>query len=129
MSIRKVVLTIILIILAAKYSWDYITSEDFQKYADKTKAPWTCQVNMILGGMYDVMSEYNSSYAMFDRVINRCPNLPVAGDALFRKADALESLSRMQDALPVYYEYVEKYPDGKNIRIAQKAIDRIRFSR
>ena len=126
---RKFVLYAILIVLGLKYGIHFLLSEDFQNFGDRKKAPWTCQVNNLLGGLFEVSSDYQRSIYFYDHVLNRCPETPMAEHALFSKGYCLESLNLPHEAMDVYVQYRETFPSGERIRKVNTAIDRIRFSR
>ena len=126
---RKFLLTAILLFLGIRYGLKYITSEDFQKYGDREKAQWTCRVNNALGGLYQIGSEYRLAHDLFNRVLTRCPNSPMAEEALFQKASCLENMNDPQQALAVYQEYRETFPNGDKVITATNASERIKFGR
>jgi hypothetical protein len=107
----------------------FLFSPEFQAYADKTKAPWTCHVNLFLGGIYDIGSNYQAAYNVYDKITTRCPETPMASDGLFFKAAALESLYRPSEAFVLYQEYVDTFPEGERRISALRSLDRIRLSR
>ncbi len=126
---RKFLLTAILLFLGIRYGVTFLISEDFQKYGDREKAQWTCHVNNVLGGLCQIGSKYQRAFQFFDRVATRCPETPMAEKALFQKAACLESLGQPLQALAVYQEYTEKYPNGENFRLSHRAVDRIKLAR
>ena len=126
---RRYVLSVILLLLGLKYGIDFLLSEDFQKYGDKKKAQWTCHVNNFLGGIYEISSEYRQSVGLYDRVLNRCPDTPMAERAMFFKAYCLENLNQPREAMDAYIQYRDTFPNGQRINKVTTAIDRIRFSK
>lgn len=126
---RKFLLLVILLFLAFRYGGEYILSEDFQKYGDREKAQWTCRVNNVLGGMYQIGSEYQRAFQFYDRVLTRCPATTMAEEALFQKAACLENMMDPLRAISAYEEYIEKHPHGESYKSALRSIDRIKLSR
>jgi outer membrane protein assembly factor BamD (BamD/ComL family) len=126
---RKFVLTAVLVILSLKYGIDYLLSEKFQNYGDQKKAQWTCQVNNFLAGLFEVSSDYQRSIDLYDRVLTRCPESPMAEQAMFSKAYDLENLNHPHEAYDVYLQYRDAFPNSDKIGKVNRAIDRIRFSK
>jgi hypothetical protein len=124
---RRTVLFIILIVVAGKYGLDYILSADFQNYGDRTKAQWTCQVNNVMGGLYEVGSEYQKALNLYERTIKRCPQTPLAENAMFHRAACME-VAIPGAAMGAYQEYLDAFPDGEKRASALRSIDRIRLA-
>jgi TolA-binding protein len=102
-------------------------SEDFQKYADRTKSPWTCEIENITGNLQVIMSSYQRGYVFFQHVIKRCPDTPMAEEAEFKTAQCLEGMGRAWDSVASYERYAEKYKTNPRARLATKAATAIRL--
>jgi len=125
---RKVVLILILIAFGAKYGVDYLFSDEFQAYGDRTKAGWTCQVNYFIGEYFNVLSRYRTSRVYFQKIMERCPETPIAERAHFEFARALENQGLRRDAVVAYEEYATKYAGTKRGRLAGKSADILKSS-
>ncbi len=126
---RKPLITLVLFGFAIYYGFNYILSEDFQVYGDRKKAQWTCRVNIAVGGLYKISSSYKKAHDLFDRVLKRCPNTEMAGEAMFNKASCLEEISGPTEAMAVYQEYIDTFPQGDKYYNAMRAINRIKVSK
>ncbi len=115
---KKYFLTIIAVVLAVKYGFEYISSDDFQKYGDEKKAGWTCYVNNILGNLDIVMSEYRDAYKLFERVTVRCPETDMEAEASFKMAECLAGSGYNAQAAVAYEQYAEKHPTTRRARLA-----------
>ena len=124
---KKYIIVIGLIIFGIKYGYDYVLSEKFQTYADKTKAPWTCKVNNFMGNIFMVGSEYNRAYDLFQRVLARCPETADAEEAEYKSADALAGMGEMRRAVAAYEAYAEAHKGTKRAGLASKAAGGIRL--
>ena len=120
---RKFILFGIFLLFSAQYGLDYLLSKDFQKYADSTKAPWTCYVNATFGNFYMTLSRYDRAMEFYGPISSRCPKTSVAESADFKIATCLENLARRQDAYAAYAQFVERYPKSKRARIATRAME------
>ena len=120
---RKYVLLVIAFILGIKYGIGYILSPKFQAYADKTKAPWTCELDNFLGNLLIVMSRYEEAITRFTATINRCPETASSEVAEYKVAECLADLGRNHDAESAYRAFAVKYSGTKRARIADKAAD------
>jgi hypothetical protein len=118
---KMFIAVVALLFFGAKYTMDYLTSEKFQEYGDRTKAPWTCEVNMIIAQFHDVMSHYQAEQNYLQRILDRCPDSPVAEEAAFDIANALEKGGSRVLAIQAYEAYAEKYGGTKRGRLATKA--------
>jgi hypothetical protein len=127
--LRKYLLLTLLLVLGSKEGCEYITSEDFQRYGDKKKAPWTCRVNNFLASVHVIRSNYSEAIALYDRVLARCPETTIAANAMFHRAECFDHASRVPEAIDAYSLYAETFPEGERIRTVHKAIDRLKFSR
>ncbi len=127
MSLRKLILSIIALFLGVYWTWSYVSSETFQNLADKRKWQWTCRINIFLGGLNEVKSDYREAIRLYDRLIARCPDSPAAGTALFQKAACKEYMFRPNEAANLYQAYLDKFPNGDRAKTAANAVDRIRF--
>lgn len=113
----------VLIIFGLRYGVTYLESEDFQKYADESKAPWTCRVNLILGKFNMTMSRYDDAIRWFSPIAKRCEKTTMSEEAAFQTAVSLEQLGRRAEALEAYRKYAEAYKGSARARIAIKAAD------
>ena len=120
---RKFLLAAALLALGAKYGFDYILSEKFQTYSDKTKAPWTCNVNYFIAGVYTVMSEYKEALPLYQRILTRCPDDPIAVDAEFGVARSLEETFHQQEAVEKYKEFAEKHKNHPKAKLAIRSVE------
>ncbi len=99
----------------------FILSDGFQKYGDEKKAPWTCQVNNVIGQLYTIMSEYDRAKYFFDHTLTRCPDTSMAELALFKVAYCIEGNGDVRRAAAAYKEYAAKYPGTKRARLALRS--------
>src|SRR5690349_4330279 len=51
-KMRNFFIGLILLVVGVKYGAAYLLSDDFQAYANRTKAPWTCQFENGMGHFY-----------------------------------------------------------------------------
>jgi hypothetical protein len=118
---KKAAVIIVLILLGAKCGVDYLFSERFQEYGDRTKATWTCEVNMVLGEFLNIFSRYDEAGTFFKKIADRCPDTPVGEEAEFEYARTLENRGLRSDAIAAYQAFAEKYPATRRGRLAAKA--------
>lgn len=123
---RKFVLLAVLLILGIKAGSDYLFSEKFQAWADGSKASWTCTFNNFVGRMHVVMSNYEAAYGYLERGARRCPSGATAEVAEFEMALCLEQMARRNEAANAYASFIEKYPNSKKVKVAQRAMQIIR---
>lgn len=100
---------------------DYLGSPKFQEYGDRTKAPWTCQVNNFIGHIHMVMSHYDLAMPYFQKTAMRCPKTSMAEVAEFEIAECFSKNQKNADAYVAYKTFAEKYPGTKRARIAARA--------
>jgi TolA-binding protein len=117
------------VIFALKYGYTYITSEEFQKYGDKTKAPWTCQANNYLARYYRVVDDGQRAQEVYSRVIKRCPKTPFAEEAAFGIAEAYDEMYLTRQAMEAYSQFIEQYKTSPLKNRAIKALSRINTTR
>jgi outer membrane protein assembly factor BamD (BamD/ComL family) len=118
---KKLLVVVIALAIGAKMGLTYLFSEDFQKYADKTKAPWTCQVTLVLGEFETLMSHYHEAGQYYSRIPPRCPETEICEKAEFEYAQSLESSGNRQSAIAAYEAFAEKYPNTPRGHLATKA--------
>lgn len=119
---RKTVVIVILLVIGMKMGVDYLFSEKFQDYGDKTKKPWTCQTNIYIGEFMNLMSHYKQAAYYFQKAADRCPDTPLAEEADFEYARALDSNGVRSDAVQAYQAFIEKYPNSERAKLASKSI-------
>jgi TolA-binding protein len=112
---------VLLLVGSGKYSYDYLKSDQFEQYADRTKEPMTCYAENMIGYMHIVMSHYESGYYRFSHTVNRCPGTPMAEAAEFNMARCLEGMGNNRAACDSYAAFAEKYKHSRRARIAQRA--------
>ncbi len=123
---RKFLFILVALSIGLKIGWDYVMSEDFQAYGDRTKAEWTCQVDFWMAEYYVVLSEYPDAWKLFHRGAERCPKTEIGEKCAFEYAHCLESGGKRGDAVAAYLKFIEDYPDSARARLAQKSIDMLR---
>lgn len=117
---------LVVIVVAFNRGFNYLLSDDFQAYADQSKAIWTCEVTYVLGQYNELLSRYQRAGFYFQKVIARCPDTPVCEQAEFAYATALQSMGRRRDAGNAFHAFAEKYPGSRRSRVARKAADLLR---
>jgi hypothetical protein len=117
----KYVAGILVAVIGIKYGVEYVTSPKFQEYGDKTKAPWTCQVNNVMGHLLMVMSNYDRAMYYFGETVRRCGDGPSGEVAEFETAECLSKLNHVRDAYVAYKAFVEKHPGTARAKIAERA--------
>ena len=125
---RNFFIFLILVVAGVKYGTHYLLSDDFQEYANRTKAPWTCKFENVVGHLHMVMSDYDAAREHFDHTIKRCPDSPQMEEAMFERARCVEAMGDVRSAVALYNEFAEKYPGTKRARIALRAADMIRVN-
>jgi TolA-binding protein len=125
---RNVLVFSVLLILGVKMGWDYLASDKFQAYGDRTKAPWTCSVDFWMGEYMTVLSEYDDATRMFGIVADRCPASETGERAAFELAGTLESDGKRAAAIDAYQKFLEKYPASSRAKLAEKSIGMLRTS-
>ena len=123
---RQFIVAVALIATVLKFGVDYLFSEKFQDYGDKVKAPWTCQVNLALGGYLNMLSRYEEAEYYFRKVVERCPESDMAERGSFEAARCLENRGMRQDAAVAYEDFAAKYAGTRRARLAQKAASLLR---
>jgi hypothetical protein len=126
--VRKLLVGSLLLFLGLKYGYGFLVSDKFQVYGDRTKAPWTCHVNNALGELDILLSRYKPAQEVFEKTVARCPDTSMAEDAAYKVARCLEGQGRMGEAMQAFLNFVEKYPNSKRARIAQRAAQIIKAS-
>ena len=119
----KYIVALFLVVFGVRYGYNYLNSEDFQRWGDEHHAEWTCKVNNLLGNINMTMSRYDEALHWFGPVLKRCPDTPMAEEATFRTAISLETMGRRQEAAVIYRTYAEKYKGTERSRIATKAAE------
>lgn len=56
--------------------------------------------------------DYSTAIAIYDRLLTEYPASEYADDALYNKAWLLEKMNRGEDSRRIFYEVIDKYPDG-----------------
>ena len=107
---------------------NYILSDKFQAYADKSKAPWTCQVNMVLAQQLILLSRYEQAEKYLLKISPRGPKTEVAEKADFEYAHCLENRGQRSASVAAYEAFAEKYPESRRARLAIKAAGMLRTS-
>jgi TolA-binding protein len=125
---RNFFIGLILLIVAVKYGATYMLSDGFQEYANRTKAPWTCQFENSMGHLEMLMSDYKTAEIYFTHTLNRCKDPEMTQVAEFEMARAAEGLGQIPEATRRYMEFAEKYPKTKRAKIATRAADLIRIN-
>ncbi len=118
---RNFLIGLILVFVGGKYGADYLVSPKFQEFGDRTKAPWTCQVNNFIGNMDMVMSQYEEALPFFQKTSARCPKTNMAEAADFEIAECLSKMNNNSAAYAAYKSFLEKYPGSKRAKIAARA--------
>jgi TolA-binding protein len=126
--VRNFLILVVLIVVGVKMSVDYFFSPDFQEYANRTKAPWTCTAENVAGQMNMVMSHYRAAQQLFSHTIARCPDTPMAEEAEFENARALEGMGFAHDASVAYSAFIEKHPTSPRARTADRAVEMLHAS-
>lgn len=117
----KGVLAAIGVIVAIKFGIEYLYSPKFQEFGDKSKAPWTCQVNNLMGHLYMVTSDYDKAIPLFRKTAERCPESSMCEVAEFEIAESLSKSGQGREAYNAYKSFIEKYKGSKRAKIAQRA--------
>jgi TolA-binding protein len=119
----RYIVIIALLVVGFRFGYNYLGSEDFQRYGDEHNAQWTCRVNNLMGDLCMTMSRYGEALRWFEPVLKRCPKTSIAEEALFRKGTALEAMGRRVEAAEIYRKYAETYKGTKRAVICTKAAD------
>lgn len=119
---KKFLIFLVALIVGLKYGSDYLTSPDFQAYGDRTKAPWTCQVNNLMGHFLMFMGQYRSAIPYFQKTVDRCPETSMSEIGEFEVAECLSKTNRYPEAIEVYRAFSEHYPTSERAPIAKRAV-------
>lgn len=111
-----------------KYGSDYLLSPSFEKYADDSRASWTCHFENILGNIHVVMSNYQKGYFRFSHAAARCPNTSMAEEAEYEMARCLEGMANRPQAAQAYEDFVKKYPGSSRVRSSLRSAQMLRGS-
>lgn len=120
---RKFFIFVIVAAVGIHFGYNFILSDKFEQYADRTKAPWTCHVENVFGFFHMMSSHYRPAYYRFSHASNRCPNTSMGETADFNLARCWEGLGSNRSAAAAYLDFIQKYPSSDRIRIAQRASD------
>ncbi len=115
-------------VIGVKYGAEYLLSDNFQEYADRTKEPRTCQFENGVGHFYMLMSQYDTAEVYFQHTMKRCPDTEWSETAEFETARCMEGMGQVQAASQKYMEFAEKHPGTKRARVAVRAADLIRVN-
>jgi len=126
---RNFLISLAVIILGIKFGIDYLVSEDFQKYGDRTKAPWTCQTDIIIGKFYYLMDSEKEAQKFYSQVLTRCPNTPMAEKAEFEMAECFDQMDRWPEALAGYEKFIVNHATSPFATDANKQINRIKSAK
>lgn len=118
---RKFVIVVIVLVVGVKYGVGFIFSEDFQIYANKSKEPWTCVLENVIGQMCIVMSRYDDAQVYFSHTVARCPESSMGEDAEFAIAQSLEKKGYVRQATQAYDAFAAKHPRSRHTRMAIRA--------
>ncbi|MCG3204274.1 MAG: hypothetical protein KCHDKBKB_00989 [Elusimicrobia bacterium] len=124
----KFILVVGALVAGVKYGCEYLLSAEFEKYADESKAQWTCQFENFLGHVHVQMSNYEKGYYRYSHAVRRCPESSLAETGAFGAARCLEGMGDRSRAVAAYEAFVEKYPASKRAKAAQKSVDILKGS-
>lgn len=123
---RNFFLTIILLVAAIKFGSDYVFSEKFQAYADKTKAPWTCTATLYMGHIFQLMDNPQRAKTYYDRIPSRCQGLTIESEAAYYSAYSIDQMDIVQPSVEAYSHFLVQYSTSPRVDDVQKALNRIR---
>ena len=110
-----------LLYAGGKYGGEYLLSNDFEVYADRTKAPWTCQLEIIFGKLHFMRDDYDKAMMRYSHAIARCPGS--SEEAEFEMARCLEAKQLRTQAYEAYTAFVKKYPGSRRAKAADRSAD------
>jgi len=116
------------IVVGVKSGMDYLASDRFQVYADRTKAPWTCRMDFVAGQYLTIMSRYDQSAKVFKRISARCPGTEIGERSDFEYAHSLETGGKRAEAIDAYGKFLEKYPGSRRAKLAHRSVDILKTS-
>ena len=125
---KKYIVLVFALIFGIKYGVEYIFSPKFQAYGDRTKAPWTCEVDNFIGHMLMVVSHYEEAKTYFEYTIQRCPDTAQCEVAEYEVAESWAKMGHNREATDAYRAYAEKYKGTKRAKIADQAADLLHVS-
>lgn len=112
-----------LLFAGGKYGSEYIRSNDFEAYADRTKAPWTCQLEVVFGKLHFMRDDFDKAIMRYSHAVRRCPESESAEQAEFEIARCIEAKQDRAAAYTAYIEFTKKYPNSPRRKIAERAAD------
>lgn len=118
---RGPLLAILVMCAGFYFGLKYLYSPEFQDYGDRNKAAWTCRVNNIMAELYVVMSKYAEAKALYERVVERCPETSAAETAEFNIAKCLDNMNYPLEAQRAYDQFVKNHPGSKRAKTAARA--------
>ncbi len=121
--LAKFLLTVGVLYAGGKYGVGYMLSSDFEVYADRTKAPWTCHLENMYGNLHYMRDDFDKAIMRYSHTLNRCPESEMAQDAEFEIARCLEAKKDKVAAYQAYVEFTKKYPGTHKAKIADKAAE------
>jgi len=122
---RFYLIVFLLLFSSLYYGTQYITTEEFQVYADNSKAEWTCYVNKFVGEFYLMFSKYDQAMSMYTRMQKRCPKGKLGETAAYRIAYCWDQMGYTDRAIAEYEKFIEDYPKSERARKLPMRIQRL----
>lgn len=122
---KKGFLYLILIVVALQYGYSYITSDDFQKYGDQTKAQWTCQANNTLGFLTLLGDNPSRAFFYYSKTAARCPATSEGYQAILKMAECYGYMGKRQEAMDLLQNFIEQNKQSPLVGDFQKQLDKI----
>lgn len=122
-SFLKFLIFVGLLFAGGKYGIDYLHSNEFEVYADRTKAPWTCHLEVVFGKLHFMRDDFDKAMMRYSHAIRRCPESSMAEEADFEIARCLEAKNERAAAYAAFIEFTKKYPNSPKAKIADKAAE------
>jgi len=106
----------------------HVHFHDSLAYAKKNPDPvWAPKIDYYVGMIYYRRSEYPLAQEAFTQLLTDYPTCQYAASALITLAGAAQENRDFKVARDALVRYVEEFPDGKDITVARKQLEIIKY--
>lgn len=124
----KVIVALIALYGACWYAGEHIDFDKALKFASDNKSkPWAPAYTNALALYYYQKADYPRAQRIYDQLLTEHPTCQYAPKALMRLGDSAESNMDWEKAKEAYARYIQEFPDGKDIQIATKRLEYLKY--
>ncbi len=125
---KKIIFVLLLLYGGYYYASRRYEFHDTLAFAKRhPQAKWAPAVDYYVGLIYYQRSDYAGAQEAFTQLLTDHPTATYAPKALLRLGDAAENNHDWETAKSALGRYVEEYPDGKEIELARKRLEILKY--